>query len=157
MIKSGDFREDLYYRLSELTINIPAVREREGDAVLLARTFVEKFAKEQGKKIPSFDKNALVAIENYQWPGNVRELENRIKRALIMFEGNQISTEDLELEEVDEQSLAFNLREVREKAEKKAVLRALHHANSNIAHASELLGVSRPTLYDLLKKLNIEN
>jgi len=156
MIKSGAFREDLYYRLSELTINIPAVREREGDAVLLARTFIEKFAKEHGKKIPGFDQNALLAIENYQWPGNVRELENKIKRALIMFEGNQITVEDLELEDVDEQSMAFNLREVREKAEKKAVRRALNHANGNIAHASELLGVSRPTLYDLIKKLGID-
>ena len=156
MIQSGAFREDLYYRLSEITVNIPAVREREGDAVLLARTFLEKFASEHGKKIPSFDKDALLAIENYKWPGNVRELENKIKRAIIMHEGNQITSEDLELEDVDEQSMPFNLREVREKAEKKAVLRALYHANSNIAHASELLGVSRPTLYDLIKKLNIE-
>jgi len=156
MIESGGFREDLYYRLSELTINIPAVREREGDAVLLAMTFLEKFAKEHGKKIPAFDTGALLAIESYQWPGNVRELENKIKRAIIMYEGNQITAEDLELEEIDEQGLAFNLREVREKAEKKAVLRALNHAANNIAHASELLGVSRPTLYDLIRKLNVE-
>ncbi len=156
MIKSGDFREDLYYRLSELTIDIPAVRDREGDAVLLAHTFIKKFANEHGKKVPTFEENALIAIENYDWPGNVREMENKIKRALIMFEGNQITAEDLEIENADEQDLAFNLREVRDKAERKAVLRALHHTNSNIAQASELLGVSRPTIYDLIKKLNIE-
>ena len=155
MISSGDFREDLYYRLSEITINIPAVREREGDAVLLARTFIEKFAKEQSKKTPALAKEALLAIENHQWPGNVREMENKIKRAIIMFDGNQITSEDLELEDVEQMNMPFNLREVREEAERKAVLRALHHVSSNIAQAAELLGVSRPTLYDLIKKLNI--
>ncbi len=155
MISGGDFREDLYYRLSEITINIPAVREREGDAVLLARTFIEKFAKEQGKKTPALAKDALLAIENYQWPGNVREMENKVKRAIIMFDGNQIASEDLELEDVEQMNMPFNLREVREEAERKAVLRALHHVNSNIAQAAELLGVSRPTLYDLIKKLSI--
>ena len=156
MIKDGSFREDLYYRLSEITVQIPAVREREGDAVLLARTFLEKFSQEQGKKTPSLSKDALLAIENYQWPGNVREMENRVKRAIIMLEGNQITAEDLELEDVEENALPFNLREVREEAERKAVLRALHHVSSNIAQAAELLGVSRPTLYDLVKKLNID-
>ena len=155
MITSGDFREDLYYRLSEITINIPAVREREGDAVLLARTFIEKFAKEQGKKTPALAKDALLAIENHQWPGNVREMENKVKRAIIMFDGNQITSEDLELEDVEQMNMPFNLREVREEAERKAVLRALHHVNINIAQAAELLGVSRPTLYDLIKKLSI--
>lgn len=155
MISRGDFREDLYYRLSEITINIPAVREREGDAVLLARTFLDKFAKEQGRKTPVLGKDALLAIENHNWPGNVREMENKVKRAIIMLDGNQVTSEDLELEDVEHMDMPFNLREVREGAERKAVLRALHHVNSNIAQAAELLGVSRPTLYDLIKKLNI--
>ena len=156
MIKEGTFREDLYYRLSEITIQIPAVREREGDSVLLARTFIEKFAKEHNKKVPSMSKVALLAVENYQWPGNVREMENKIKRAIIMLDGNQVSVEDLELEDVVSDDIPFNLREVREDAERKAVLRALNHVNGNIAQAAETLGVSRPTLYDLIKKLNIE-
>ena len=157
MIKEGTFREDLYYRLSEITVQIPSVREREGDAVLLARVFLEKFAKEQNKKTPVLTKDALLAVENYFWPGNVRELENKVKRALILLDGNQITAEDLELEEVEVEAeeIPFNLREVREEAERKAILRALSHVNANIAQASELLGVSRPTLYDLIKKLNI--
>ena len=156
MIKEGSFREDLYYRLSEITIQIPAVREREGDAVLLARAFIEKFAKDQNKKIPGMSSDALIAVENYTWPGNVREMENKIKRAIIMLDGNQVTAEDLELEDIESDSMPFNLREVREAAEKKAVLRAMNHVNGNIAKAAELLGVSRPTLYDIIKKLNIE-
>jgi len=156
MIKDGSFREDLYYRLSEITVQIPSVREREGDPVLLARVFLDRFAKEQNKKTPALSKEALLAIENYSWPGNVRELENKVKRALILLDGNQVTAEDLELENTEADDMPFNLREVREEAERKAVLRALNHVNGNIAQAAETLGVSRPTLYDLIKKLNIE-
>jgi len=156
MIKDGSFREDLYYRLSEITVQIPSLREREGDAVLLARVFLDRFAKEQNKKTPTLSKEALLAIENYSWPGNVRELENKVKRALILLDGNQVASEDLELENTKTDDMPFNLREVREEAERKAVLRALNHVNGNIAQAAETLGVSRPTLYDLIKKLNIE-
>jgi len=156
MIKEGTFREDLYYRLSEIAINIPSVREREGDATLLARSFLDKFSREQNRKTPSISKNAMLAIENYSWPGNVRELENKIKRAVIMLDGNQVKIEDLELEDVETSDLPFNLREVREAAERQAVLRALHYVGGNIAQAAEILGVSRPTLYDLIKKLNVE-
>ena len=156
MIKDGSFREDLYYRLSEISIQIPAVREREGDAVLLVRAFLEKFAREQNKKVPGLSQDALLAIENYDWPGNVREMENKVKRAVIMQDGNQATAEDLELEDVEAINMPFNLREVREEAERKAVLRALNHVDGNIAQAAEVLGVSRPTLYDLIKKLNIE-
>ena len=155
MIKDGSFREDLYYRLSEISVLIPAIREREGDAVLLARAFVDKYAKEHNRKLPSLGKDALVAIESYQWPGNVREMENKIKRAIIMLEGNQVTAEDLELDHIEAEDLPFNLREVRETAERAAVNRALTYVNGNIAQASEALGVSRPTLYDLIKKLNI--
>ncbi|MDH5545620.1 MAG: PEP-CTERM-box response regulator transcription factor [Gammaproteobacteria bacterium] len=156
MIKSGEFREDLYYRLSEITVTIPPMREREGDVVLLARAFLDRFAKEHNRKIKGFAKDALVALENYSWPGNVRELENKLKRAVIMADGSQIHAEELELDEVGQATMPFNLREVREDAERKAVLRALSHVNNNIAQAAELLGVSRPTLYDLIKKLGIE-
>jgi len=155
MIKDGSFREDLYYRLSEITIQIPGLREREGDVVLLSRVFVDRFAEQNKRKINGFSKDALIALESYQWPGNVRELENRIKRAVIMADGNQITAEDLELDGEMSEALPFNLREVREEAERRAVLRALHYVNNNIAQAAELLGVSRPTLYDLIKKLNV--
>ena len=157
MIKEGEFREDLYYRLSEITVQIPSLSERDGDAVLLARVFVEKFAKEHNKKIPALSDDALAAIENYTWPGNVREMENKIKRAVIMFDGNQINAEDLELEDVDiSHDIPFNLREVRGKAESEAITRSLNYTNNNIAQAAELLGVSRPTLYDLIKKYDIK-
>jgi len=156
MIKQGDFREDLYYRLSEITVQIPAVREREGDAVLLVRAFLEKFAKEQNRKVPALSSDALLAVENYPWPGNVREMENKVKRAIIMLDGNQVTAEDLELEDLESTSMPFNLREVRDTAERKAVLRAMNHVGGNIAKAAELLGVSRPTLYDVIKKLKIE-
>jgi len=156
MIKDGSFREDLYYRLSEISIQIPAVREREGDAVLLVRAFIEKFSREQNKKVPGLSQDALLAIENYDWPGNVREMENKVKRAVIMQDGSQATAEDLELEDIETDNMPFNLREVREEAERKALLRALNHVNGNIAQGAEILGVSRPTLYDLIKKLNIE-
>ena len=156
MIKEGGFREDLYYRLSEITIQIPAVREREGDSVLLVRAIMEKLSKEQNKKVSNLSKDALLAVENHNWPGNVREMENKVKRAIIMQDGNQITAEDLELTNVQSNDMPFNLREVREDAERKALLRALNYANNNIAQAAEVLGVSRPTLYDLIKKLNID-
>ncbi len=156
MIQTERFREDLYYRLSEITIQIPPLREREGDTVLLAKAFLNKYCKELKRNIKGFKPDALVAIEHYHWPGNVREMENRIKRAVIMADGNHISTEELELNVNENSALPFNLREVREQAERQAIARALRHADGNIARASELLGVSRPTLYDLIKKLNIE-
>ena len=155
MIKIDAFREDLYYRLAEISILIPPLRERDGDAVLLAQTFVEKFSEQHGKKIKAFSKDALQAIEGYAWPGNVREMENKIKRAVIMSDAKQIAVDELELDAVNQNLIPFNLREIREQAERKAVTRALSHVNNNIAHAAEMLGVSRPTLYDLMKKLNI--
>jgi len=159
MIKDGSFREDLYYRLSEITVQIPSVREREGDAVLLARMLLDKYAKEQNKKTPVFSKEALLAIENHAWPGNVRELENKVKRALILLEGHQISAEDLELT-VDQDAIdneaPLTLREVRDSADRKAVTRAMAYAGSNMTKTAELLGVSRPTLYDMIKKLDIQ-
>ena len=157
MIKDGQFREDLYYRLSEITINIPPLRDREEDAVVLARAFLERFARQQNRKVNAFSQDALLAIESYGWPGNVREMENRIKRAVIMADGEVITAEDLEFDERETgNSMPLNLRHVREEAERKAVMRALTYAGGNMAKAAELLGVSRPTLYDLQKKLEIK-
>ncbi len=151
-IKTGEFREDLFYRISEVTINIPPLRERKGDAVLLSWAFLGRFAKETARSIRGFSDAAVAAIEAYQWPGNARELENRIKRAVIMTESDVIGVDDLELDLTTEDRMPLNLREVREEAEKHAIKRALHLCDDRVAHAADLLGVSRPTLYDLLEK-----
>ncbi|WP_297527370.1 PEP-CTERM-box response regulator transcription factor [Thiohalobacter sp.] len=157
-IKEGGFREDLYYRISEITVRIPPLRERAGDVLLLARAFLEKFAKQHGNKAHTFSKDALAALEAYHWPGNVRELENRVKRAVIMAEEKQISAHDLELGAGNGgESQTFDLREIREQAERQAILRAMGHVGGKISQAAELLGVSRPTMYDLLKKYNLKD
>lgn len=157
LIAEGDFREDLYYRINEATISVPALRERHGDPLLLARAFLERFAQQFKRPLKGFTPQATEAVDNYGWPGNVRELENRVKRAVIMADGNQISLEDLELpglEEGDEQE-PFNLREVRETAESQAIIRALARTDGNVSKTAELLGVTRPTLYNLMKKYGI--
>mgnify|MGYP001826430936 CR=1 FL=1 len=157
LIQAGDFREDLYYRINEATIRVPPLRERQGDTLLLARAFLEKFAAELKRPIKGFTPPAVEAIEAYNWPGNVRELENRVKRAVIMADGTQVSPEDLELsisEDAGEHD-PFNLREVREKAESQAILRALARADGNVSKTAELLGVTRPTLYNLMKKYGV--
>ena len=154
-IEKGEFREDLFYRISEIPLEIPPLRNREGDVIILARFFFEKFNETHGRKLRGFTKNALGAMESYSWPGNVRELQNRIKRAVIMTDAKQISASDLELDKTSSETMNFNLRDIREKVERQAILRALSHVNGKVAPAAELLGVSRPTLYDLIKKLNI--
>ena len=157
LIRTGGFREDLYYRISELSITIPSLRDREGDALLLARVFLERISKQQGKKGYRFSKDALAAIENYAWPGNVRELENRVKRAVIMAEHQQIGARDLELGGSSPEELAtFNLREIRERTDRVAIMRALNHVRGKVSQAADLLGVSRPTMYDLLRKFDIK-
>jgi len=156
MIEEKTFRQDLYYRLSDLTINIPPLRERKGDVSLLARTFFAKHKNLVNGNIKGLSQNALRAIEMHDWPGNVRELEAVIKRAVIMAENSYIEDNDLGLENVSAQSTPMNLREVREKAEKEAIRHALSLSQENISQAAELLGISRPTLYDLLKKYRIK-
>jgi two-component system NtrC family response regulator len=157
LIQAGEFREDLYYRINEATIRVPPLRERQGDTLLLARAFLEKFAAELKRPIKGFTPQAIEAIETYDWPGNVRELENRVKRAVIMADGTQVSPEDLELplDGDDAGKDPFNLREVREKAESQAILRALARADGNVSKTAELLGVTRPTLYNLMKKYGV--
>ena len=156
MIREGSFREDLYYRLSEITIKIPPLRERPGDAVLLAQAFLERNARELGRSLKGFTADALAALEAHAWPGNVREMENLIKRAAIMSDGPMLSAEDLGLQLANAEPQPFNLRQVREEADRVAVSRALAQARGNVAQDAELLGVSRPTLYDLMAKIGMK-
>jgi two-component system NtrC family response regulator len=156
LIETNQFRKDLYYRLSEILIKIPPLRDRLGDAVLLAHFFKNKFSPQE--KVPSlnFSQEALAAIESYQWPGNIREMENCIKRAVIMADGVQISAEDLGLEIPKAQIEPINLRQVREDAERSALVKTMARVNGNIAKTAELLGVSRPTIYDLINRHGIK-
>jgi two-component system NtrC family response regulator len=156
MISEKTFRQDLYYRLSDLMINIPPLRERKGDISLLARSFFEKHKTILNNNLKGLTQNALRAIENHSWPGNVRELEAVIKRAVIMAETPYIEDADLGLDNLNIKANPVNLRDVREKAEKEAIRYALNISQDNISQAAELLGVSRPTLYDLIKKYQLK-
>ena len=150
LIEMGHFREDLYYRLSEIVVMIPPLRDRIGDPTMLAHHFKNVFSAQNGRPTMTFSMEALVAIANYEWPGNVRELENCVKRAVIMADAKQITREDLGLP-IDLET-PINLRQVREEAEYKALVKVLASADGSIVKAAELLGVSRPTLYDLLNR-----
>ena len=152
LMADGRFREDLFYRLNELIIRAPPLRQRSGDSVLLASYFLRRFAAEYRRPIRGFGPESLVAIKEYEWPGNVRELENRIKRAVIMAEGPLISCEDLELAAPEEPPPSLDIRVARARAEREAIQLALARAGSNLSQAAKLLGVSRPTLYDLMKE-----
>jgi len=156
LIEEGRFREDLYYRLSEIVIAIPPLRDRHGDAALLAHAFMHKFSRQEGRSILGFTQDALRAVAAYPWPGNVREMENYVKRAVIMTDGSQIGTEDLGLSAPAGEPEPINLREVRDAAERNAIIKALSRADGNIRAAAELLGVSRPTLYDLVDRLGLK-
>jgi two-component system NtrC family response regulator len=156
-IQAGLFREDLYYRLAEIVVTLPPLRERDGDAVLLAHHFVQRFARENGRGSLQLGEDAITAIETHGWPGNVRELENCLKRAVIMADGNRITADDLGLGSVGDEALEhLNLRHVRELAERQAVVRVLARTNGNIARSAEILGVSRPSLYDLMSRLGLK-
>ncbi|ESQ15571.1 MAG: hypothetical protein N838_00325 [Thiohalocapsa sp. PB-PSB1] len=155
LIRQGRFREDLYYRINEATIVAPPLRERQGDPVVLARAFLTRFAAQHKRVVKTFSPKALAFIEQYEWPGNVRELENRVKRAVVMADGREITPADLELDEIKIEEVPFGLREMRERAERQAIKRAMHFGDSNLSRASELLGITRPTLYNLLRKYKI--
>jgi two-component system NtrC family response regulator len=146
------FRQDLYYRISEVTINIPALRERKTDIVTLAQVFLRRFATQQGRAKRGFTEEALNALMSHSWPGNVRELENKIKSAVLLSDEAMITPLDLGLRPGSAESLPLNLKEVRNRAEKDAVSRALHLSNGNVSRAADLLGVTRPTLYDLIAR-----
>jgi len=157
LIKDGRFREDLFYRLAEIVIDIPPVRERKGDAALLAHAFVRRFSAEQNRGNMTLSEDATRAIELHAWPGNVREIENCIKRAVIMADGLQITREDIGLDQVEaDESEFIDLRRIRDEAERNAVVTALGRANGNVVRASEILGISRPTLYDLMHRLGLK-
>ena len=154
-IAEKSFREDLFYRISEVTVNIPPLRERGSDPVLLANYLLQEACKRHGKAQMKLSPDAITAIEHYGWPGNVRELENRVNAAAIMAEGKLVTAEDLTLEQPADGGIILPLREVRQKAESAAVHRALAIAGGNMSKAAELLGVTRPTLYDLMERIAI--
>lgn len=155
LINTGNFREDLYYRLSEITITVPPLRQRTGDAIAIAYILLDRFAKEQGRKVPKLSAEAIEAIQSYYWPGNIRELENRIKRATVMSDGKVLSASDFELTG-NRENMDLSLKTARELAERKAVEQALNMGEGKIAKAAKLLDISRPTLYDLMSKYQLK-
>jgi two-component system NtrC family response regulator len=155
LIGATRFREDLYYRLAEIVVTIPPLRAREGDAALLAHSFAKRFSGEQGRSALTLSREAVAAIEAHKWPGNVRELENCIKRATIMADGSQITAADLGLKPADQEDGFFNLRQIRDEAERRAVVSVLARVDGNMVKAAEVLGVSRPTLYDLMNRFGL--
>jgi two-component system NtrC family response regulator len=155
-IVAGRFREDLYYRLAEIVIDIPPLRDRKGDAALIAHHFVRQHAAQQRRPAMTLSAEAIDAIETHTWPGNVRELENVIKRAVIMAESTTIGVDDIGIAPRDSKNVALNLRQVRDEAEKAAVISVLGRVNGNLSKAAELLGVSRPTLYDLMHRFGLK-
>ena len=156
LISKGLFREDLYYRISEIVLDIPSLKEREGDTTLLAKSFLNRWSKEYNSSAKSFSTEAIAAMAAYDWPGNVRELESRVKRGVIMADGSQISSKDLELANSEKEAIPQSLKVVREKAEYTSVLRAMSYANQNVTEAANVLGITRPTLYKLLERMGIQ-
>lgn len=154
-MRKSAFRDDLFYRISVINISLPPLRERNADIVLLAKTFLDRYANESKKKIKGFSSQVIEALERYAWPGNVRELENRIKRAVIMSEGKKITLEDLEMQSVAGVKENILLKDAREHLEKELILKAIARNENNLTKAASDLGISRPTLYDLMQKLGI--
>lgn len=155
MSREGSFREDLYYRICEMEIHLPPLRNRRGDKQLLARFFLKKYAAESNAKVTGFSQDAIEAIDAYEWPGNIREMENKIKRGVIMTDDRLITAEDLGIS--GSSTMEINLRSVRHAAERHAIIQALSITENNISSTAKLLGVTRPTLYDMIKKHNIPN
>ena len=155
MIAAGSFREDLFYRLAEIVVKIPSLAERPGDAVLLAKAFLARFAREMNPQVKGFAADALAALDAWPWPGNVRELENRVKRAVIMADGKLIGAGDLDLDGEAGGGELLNLKAAREAADRRAIRQALARCEGNISNTAKLLGISRPTLYDLLKQYGL--
>jgi two-component system NtrC family response regulator len=154
-ISEGKFREDLYFRLAVVVISLPPLRDRGDDVALLGREFLQRYAAQNNKKSLSFSPDALRALYRHNWPGNVRELQNRVKRAVIMTDGKRLTADDLELADLS-QTAPATLKEAREAVEKEVVQNALKRHQGKITSAALELGVSRPTLYELMEKLGIE-
>ena len=155
MMAEGRFREDLYYRLNEVTVQVPPLRERAADVVVLASFFLNRFATEYGRLARGFRATALAALRDHPWSGNVRELENRIKRAVVMTDGPLLSAADLGLTTPGEDTQSLTIRDARARAEREVLQLALAQAGSNLSKAAKLLGISRPTLYDLMQQHRI--
>jgi two-component system NtrC family response regulator len=155
MMAEGRFREDLYYRLNEVTVQVPQLRERAADVVVLASFFLSRFATEYGRLARGFSATALAALRDHPWPGNVRELENRVKRAVVMTDGPLLSAADLGLTAPAEDTQSLTIRDARARAEREVLQLALAQAGSNLSKAAKLLGISRPTLYDLMQQHRI--
>ena len=155
MMAEGRFREDLYHRLNEVTVQVPPLRERAADVVVLASFFLNRFATEYGRSARGFSATALAALRDHPWPGNVRELENRIKRAVVMTDGPLLSAADLGLTTPGEDTQSLTIRDARARAEREVLQLALAQAGSNLSKAAKLLGISRPTLYDLMQQHRI--
>ena len=156
LIENGDFREDLYYRISEITLDIPPLRERDDDAVVLAQYFIDIFARESGLRRLTLSPDAQSAIRKYSWPGNVRELENKMKRAMVLADGDMITAADLQLGVTPQKPGRMTLKDAREAAERAALRDALDTTDGNLSQAAKLLGVSRPTIYNLIKQLDMK-
>ncbi|MFZ3235578.1 MAG: PEP-CTERM-box response regulator transcription factor [Stellaceae bacterium] len=152
MMTDGRFREDLFYRLNEVSVRVPALRDRPADSIVLASFFLRRFAKEYGRTARGLAGSAVAAIRDYPWPGNVRELENRIKRAVVMTEGPLVSAADLDLPSGEDEGKSLDIRAARARAEREVIQLALTQAGSNLSKAAKLLGISRPTLYDLMQQ-----
>ncbi|MEM7688437.1 MAG: PEP-CTERM-box response regulator transcription factor [Pseudomonadota bacterium] len=156
MITEATFREDLFYRLAEIVVRIPGLAERHGDGVLLAKAFLKRFAAEMNPSVTGFAPDALSAIDAHEWPGNVRELENRVKRAVIMADGKLVHSEDLDFDgDEEEEADVLNLKAAREQSDRRVIRHALARSEGNISSTAKMLGISRPTLYDLLKQYDL--
>jgi two-component system NtrC family response regulator len=157
MIGDGRFREDLFYRLAEVVVKIPSLAERPGDATLLAKAFLARFSREMNPQVTGLAPDALAAIDAWPWPGNVRELENRVKRAVIMADGKLVTAGDLDLQQgAEDDPDVLNLKSARERTDRKVIRHALARSEGNISNTARLLGISRPTLYDLLKQYGLQ-
>ena len=159
MVKDKTFREDLFYRVSEITLNIPPLRDRDEDVIILAKLFLQQYSAEYKSNVKSFSEDGLSAIKAHRWPGNIRELQNKVKSSVIMATGTQVNSFDLGFfdhdHEEDGYELSLNLRSVREKAETLAVQKAYALAEGNMSKAADLLGITRPTLYSLIEKYEL--
>lgn len=158
MVKDKEFREDLFYRISEITLNLPPLRDREEDVLILGQYFLQRYALEYKRNIKGFSDDAIAAIKAYQWPGNIRELQNKVKSSVIMAPGTQVTALDLGFIDFDENAnyeLSLNLRVIREQAETMAVNKAYALSEGNMSKTAELLGITRPTLYSLIEKYQI--
>jgi two-component system, NtrC family, response regulator len=157
LIGEQRFRQDLYFRVGEVTINVPPLRERRGAATVLAYNMLRKYSGAHGRPKRGFTEDATAALETYDWPGNVRELENKVKTALIMADGSMITSADLGLKPGENSAVTFNLREVRARAERQVIVQVLAITDNNISRAADLLGMTRPTLYDLMERYGLRS